>query len=67
VEPVVEQDAKPVRASASFWRPTIGEQRKGARRAGIARGVLFFMILLDKQKNHATRRAETKRGYNQTL
>ncbi|NNK95701.1 MAG: hypothetical protein HKP41_15225 [Desulfobacterales bacterium] len=64
---MVEQDAKPVQASASFWRPNSGEQRKEARRAGIARGVLFLMILLDKQKNHATRRAEKKRVYIQTI
>ena len=32
----MEQDAKP-----GFWRPTTGEQRKGARRAGIV-GCLFL-------------------------
>ena len=40
-QPVVEQDAKPVWASVSFWRPATGEQHRGARRAGIV-GCLFL-------------------------
>ena len=56
----MEQDTKPVRASASFWRPTIGEQHKAARRAGIVRGVLFFIILLDKCKRIMPRGERTQ-------
>jgi hypothetical protein len=56
-----------VEISGQKLAATIGEQHKGARRVGIVRGVLFLIILLDKQKNDATRRADTNRGYNQII